>query len=81
MEDLGDNIEVRLLFAGFLEINSSVGSNVAGGEEVVGPLSEGGEDSNILSLEGGSLSGESVWGIVVGGLSERGLSVGGEESV
>jgi hypothetical protein len=61
LEDLGDNVEVSVLLGGLLEFNSSLGSNVGGGEEVVGPLSESGEDGDILSLEGGSLSGESVW--------------------
>jgi len=69
------------LLGSLLEFNCSLGTNVVGGEEVVGPLSEGGEDGNILSLEGGFLSGEGVWCIVADGLSEWGLLVSREESV
>jgi len=81
LEDLGDDVEVSLLLGSLLELDALVGSDVGGGEVVVGPLSEGGEDGDVLSLEGGLLSGEGVGGVVAGGLSEGGELISGEKSV
>ena len=63
LEDLGDNIEVILLLGCFLKISDSVSTNVGALEKVAGPLSEGVEDSSVLSLDGSSLSGEGVWSV------------------
>ena len=79
--NLGNDIEVRFLLGSFLEVHNSVSSNVVGLEEVVGPFSEGLEDGGVLSLDGGSLSGEGVWGILRDGLSEWGLLISGEKSI
>lgn len=81
LEDLGDDVEVSLALGSFLELGGSITSDVGAREEVVGPLSEGSEDGVVLSLDGGSLSREGVWGIWGDGLSEWGLLVGGEQSV
>jgi hypothetical protein len=81
LEDLGDNIEISVLFGGFVEIDRFLSSNGSWGENVVGPFSEGSENGNILSFDGGFLSWECVWCIGWHGGSEWGCLVGGEESV
>ena len=61
LADLGADIEVSALLGGLVKINALPA--VVVGEELVGPLSEGTEDGGILSLDGGSLSREGIWGI------------------
>ena len=80
LENLDNDIEVVALVLGSLELNGTISTNVGGLEEVVGPLLEGLLDGNILSLESGSLSRESVWGLVSDGLSKRRELVSGVES-
>ena len=75
LEDLGNDVEVGVLLGGFLEVADSLSTNVGRLEEVVSPLSEGAEDSGVLSLDGGSLAGEGVWGVRSDGLSKWGLLV------
>lgn len=81
LEDLSDNVEISSCLTGLLEVSGSISSGIGAGEEVVGPLSEGGEDGNILSFDGGFLSRESVWCIGSLVVSEWGLLIGGEEGV
>lgn len=79
LQDLHNHVEVVALVLGSLELNGAISANVGRLEEVVGPLLEGLLDGNILSLEGGSLSREGVWGLVSDGLAERRQLVGGVE--
>jgi len=81
LEDLGNNIEVVLLLGGFLEFANSVTTNIGALEETAGPLSEGGKNSSVLLLNGGSLSRESIWRVVGNGLSKWGLFVSREKSI
>ena len=81
LEDLGDDVEVSGLLRGLLEVNNSVSTDVIGLEELVSPLSEGTNDGGVLLLNGGSLSGESVWLVSSNVLSEWVGLIGGEKSV
>jgi hypothetical protein len=78
---LGANVEVFGLIGGLLQFNNSITTNIAGLEEVVGPLSECSEDVRVLLLNGSSLSVESVWLVGIDGLSEWVGLVGGEKGV
>ena len=77
LQHLGADIEVGPLLGSFLEVADVVTSDVGGGEEGGGPLLEGVLDGNILSLEGGSLSGEGVRCVGGDGLSKRGGLISG----
>lgn len=80
LENLSNNIEIGGFFRSVLQGgNLTVLNNVGGVEEGSGPFLEGLLDGNILSLEGGSLSGEGVWSISLDWLSEWGSLVGGVE--
>jgi len=66
LEDLGDNIEVLALLGGLVEWGDLAGlDDVVAGEMVVSPLLEHLLDVRVLSLVGGSLSGEGIWSIGV----------------
>lgn len=75
LEDLSNNIEIVGLLAGLLEFNDSFPSDIGGLEKVVGPLSEGLEDSSVLSLDGGSLSGEGIRAVIIDGEVQWGLLI------
>ena len=62
-------------------VANSIFAHVGALEEVAGPLSEGGEDGGVLSLDGGSLAGEGIGRVRSDGQGDRGLLVGGEQSV
>ena len=64
-----------------LEFNNSVSSDSGALEEVVSPLSEGLENSGVLLLDGSSLSGECIWGILGDGSAKWGLLIGREKSI
>ena len=79
-ENLGNNVEVARGFLGSLEGGDGAGlvDNVVLGEEGVGPLLEGLDDGDILSLLSGLAARESVGRVTDGGSKRRVLLRGVE---
>ena len=78
--DLGDAVEVSLLGLSVLECDVHVlGENVVLAEVAGGPLAEGGEESGVLLLNGGSVAGVGDGGEVSGRDTDDGGLLGGEE--
>ena len=77
LKNLGDDVEVLLLFGSLLQLRGlSVRDDLARGEVLVRPLLQSACDGRILSLLGGPLARVSVWSIA-NSLTERRELVGG----
>jgi len=73
--DLGDNIEVLLLFGSLFELSGvGIGDDIAGGEVLGSILLESTSNGAVLSLLGGLHAGESIW-TIWDGLTEWGQLV------